>query len=499
MLVAVLGVATAVVIAVLGITQLSQTSDAAAAERAEVLAATISARIRNTALEDREEVLARAAQRSATELLLVDQDGLIVINQSYSSPAPKDVVSMLVSGSGKTETAAGRFRFKTQPLEPPLQHLSVIALVEAPRAPAGSLSLLYAVAAFTTLLVAVAVAVVYVFGRAARDEVVVVRRRIAAMAEEGTRPAGKPIPIPSIDQVGVLSSAFNVLVTRFAAAERSYRADLVQAADIDTERTAFLAGLSHELRTPLNAILGFTHVLESEVDGPLTHDAKESASVIRTSGEHLRSLIDDILDLSALETGQLQLTLRAIDVRQVADQVVREARATLGDKPIKLEVVGQPSLTAYADKRRVRQILTNLVSNAIKFTTQGSVSVYLEVSGALLTVVVSDTGPGISAEDAETIFEEYQQAGDVRSRRAGTGLGLAMVKRLVDLHGGSIEVHSALGEGSRFTFTLPLYTGGEVSEILDPLSVTGSYDGRRSSFSSIPPPPPESLDDETES
>jgi signal transduction histidine kinase len=251
-----------------------------------------------------------------------------------------------------------------------------------------------------------------------------------------------------------LTAAFNVLVTRFAAAERTYRADLAQATDMDKERSEFLAGLSHELRTPLNAILGFAHVLESEVDGPLSDEARESLEIIRTSGEHLRQLIDDILELSALETGTLQLSRSPIDVHQVAEEVVREATATVANKPLTLEVEGTNGLYAFSDKRRVRQILTNLVSNATKFTTRGSVTVRVDARGSFVVLTVKDTGPGIPREQTAAIFEEYRQLGDARAR-GGTGLGLAITKRLVLMHGGTIDVISEMGRGSTFTVTLP--------------------------------------------
>ena len=497
-LIAVLGVAAAVTIAIIGISQLSRISDVAAEERAAVLADTVAARLRYTPTEDRSELLQRAAQRSATEFLLVDQNGQIVINHSFGQPDRSEVLSMLVNGRGETKTETGRARFATKSLAGPLSHLSLVAMVEAPSPPPGSITLLYAVAVLTVLFMTIAVAVVFGFIRATRDEVVNVRTRIAEMADTDANPAGKPLPVPTLDQVGVLITAFNLLVTRFSAAERSYRADLNQAKEIHTERSAFLAGLSHELRTPLNAILGFAHVLETEVDGPLSDDAKESTSIIRTSGEHLRTLIDDILDLSAMETGQLQLSRREVDIRRLAEQVVKEARATVQNKPLMLGVSGGRELRAYADKRRVRQILTNLISNAIKFTKQGSVTVNIEDRHPEISITVADTGPGIAPDQTESIFVEYQQAGDSRSRRAGTGLGLAMVKRLVNLHGGQIEVRSELGRGSQFVFTLPAYTGEAVAEVVDPLSVIDGPEPR-ASLTSMPPPIAEDVPTKSES
>jgi signal transduction histidine kinase len=485
------GIATALAIGALGVLQLQRTSDEAAGLRALALARTLAARLRSTANEDRSEVLDRAARRATAELLLVRQDGAIEANAALRAPDKAQIVALLIHGEGEVETALGRSRYVALPLAAPLGHLSLVSFVAAPRPAPGTTDLVRSVAALTVGLLGVAIAVAFTFSRATRDDVDYVRRRISDMARTDAAPIGEAVPVRSFDQVGVLTAAFNVLVTRFAAAEKSYRSDLTQASTSDRERSEFLAGLSHELRTPLNAILGFAHVLESEVDGPLSADARESLAVIRTSGEHLRTLIGDILDLSALETGELVLSLRAVDVRQVAESVVREARPTSREKGLALRVVGEKNVLAHADKRRVRQILTNLVSNAIKFTRAGSVEVAIGAERGYATVSVRDTGAGIPKEDTSAIFEEYRQLGDARARRAGTGLGLAITRRLVVMHGGAIGVESEVGRGSTFTFTLPLYVG-EALDLSDPLSISEVYNR-----SSLPPLPAADAGEET--
>ena len=273
-----------------------------------------------------------------------------------------------------------------------------------PKSSPGAVALVNGVGTLTALLLGLAFSVSLTYAKAARDDVDFVRRRIVDMARPDVAPAGETIPIRSLDQVGALTAAFNLLVARFAAAERSYRADVRQGAEGARERAAFLSGLSHELRTPLNAILGFTHVLETEVDGPLSADAKEELEVIRTSGEHLKNLIDDVLDLSALETGQLRLNRRSIDLRELADDVVREATATVRNKPITLTAKGEGGLLARADPRRVRQILTNLVSNAINATAAGSITVQVEARGSFVALIVQDTGAGIPREETRHHF-----------------------------------------------------------------------------------------------
>jgi signal transduction histidine kinase len=477
LVVVIVSIASAALILALGVAQVKRTSEAEAGLRADTLAETMAARLRFTPFEDRAPVVAQAAQGADTEMLLVEQDGKIVVNASLDEFARERVVTMLVGGTGAIETASGRQRFSSKPLGPPLEHLTVVAMVAAPVDPPETSPLVQAVLALTALLVGVAAAVAFSYARAAHDEVDYVRRRIEAMAATETEPTGKLVPIRSLDEIGVLTAAFNTLVGRFAAAERSYRADLIEAAQVDQERLEFLAGLSHELRTPLNAILGFSHVLESEVDGPLPADARESVEIIRTSGEHLRTLIDDILDLSALETGELKLSVRPLDLRRTAEDVARESAAIARAKGIELHVTGDPHVLANADRRRVRQILTNLVANAIKFTSVGSVTIDVEEDANEAVVRVIDTGPGVAESEREAIFEAYRQSADTRMRAQGTGLGLATVKRLVLLHGGFIHLDSTLGRGSTFTVRLPLATAEDVREAIE----------SRGSLPSVPP------------
>src|SRR6185437_12961155 len=460
------GLGAALLIAIIGVSQLQATSDEGARRAADALAATLAARLGATANADAAGLLKRAVRVSSAELLLVDRDGQVIVNESFEKPSREDVQRWVLAGDGEARTVLGHVRFAARFVpaatgsagHPPgtqSSGLSIVAFVRAPSPPEATARLITGVAALTALLLTIAVSVSLAYTKAARDDVDYVRSRIVDMARPEGSPAGEPIPIRSLDQVGALTAAFDVLVARFAAAERSYRADLRQAAEGARERSAFLAGLSHELRTPLNAILGFTHVLESEVDGPLDDEARESLTVIKTSGEHLKQLIDDVLDLSALETGQLRLNLRAVDVRELAEEVVREARATVRDKPVGLAVTGQAGLFAHVDARRVRQVLTNLVANAIKATAQGWVTVHIEVKGAFVALTVHDTGAGIPPEQRAAIFEAYRQAGDPSTRKGGAGLGLSIAQRLVGMHGGTIEVESQVGHGSRFTVTLP--------------------------------------------
>jgi signal transduction histidine kinase len=226
--------------------------------------------------------------------------------------------------------------------------------------------------------------------------------------------------------------------------------------------------VSHELRSPLNAILGFADILAQEVDGPLSDEAREEVEQIRGSGQHLLGLINDILEFSAIESGQLKLSVAPVDVLHVSNDVVREARLSLAKKPVEMEVVGVGPVFALADSRRLRQVLGNLVGNAVKFTEQGRIEVRVEADEREVHVAVSDTGKGIAEAEQATVFDDYKQAGERRGKALGTGLGLAIARRLVVAHGGQIRLESALGRGTTFFLTFPK----AIRESAPPVSVT---------------------------
>jgi signal transduction histidine kinase len=454
-LVIALGITVAALAALLGFLQLRSHGDDALGLRSRVLALTLSERLRAAAESDRPLVVERAARRSGAELLLVRQDGQVVVDGSLGAPARAEIVELLVLGAGEASTRVGRTRFFATPLGAPLEHLSLLAFVPAPELPFATRSLLASVAALTAMLVGVAALVAYTLARDAHSDVTYLRERIVEMALEGTSPSGKAVPVRDADQVGILTSAFNLLVERFGAAEHAYQYDLAGALAFDRDRSAFLAALSHELRTPLNAVLGFTDVLLAEVDGPLSDEARENLTVMRRSADHLRALIDDILDLSALESGELHLDIAAVDVFDVAAEVAREARVNAQGKDLEVTLSGQPAV-AWVDGRRVRQILGNLVGNAVKFTRSGRVDLTIQVVGEFVVANVADTGPGIPPEQRAAIFEEYWQAPTSRQARVGAGLGLAITRRLVRMHGGKIELESEIGRGAVFTVSLPI-------------------------------------------
>ena len=198
--------------------------------------------------------------------------------------------------------------------------------------------------------------------------------------------------------------------------------------------------------------MGFADVLLSEVDGPLDEATREELGVIRTSASHLRSLIDDILELSALESGGLKLSRESVDVYAIAEEDrPRAASAGRGKAPAARALGDSRGAIANADPRRLRQILGNIVGNAVKFTSRGGVRIVVEDHGGGEVVVHTiDTGPGIAPAERAAIFEEYAQAGDAATKRKGTGLGLAIARRLVRMHGGRDRARER--GGSRLPF-----------------------------------------------
>jgi len=259
------------------------------------------------------------------------------------------------------------------------------------------------------------------------------------------------VEIPNRDELGALAANLNRMSEELG---RLYQ----QLEAASRHKSEFLANMSHELRTPLNAIIGFSEVLLERMFGELNPKQEEYLQDIMTSGRHLLSLINDILDLSKVEAGRMELEPSAFDLPAALEgclTLVRE-RATRHGITLGLTVderLGQ----IVADERKVRQVVLNLLSNAVKFTPEGGrVAVGAARADGSVEVSVSDTGIGIAQDEQEAIFEEFRQAGsDYTRKREGTGLGLALSRKFVELHGGRIWVKSEVGKGSTFTFTLP--------------------------------------------
>jgi PAS domain S-box-containing protein len=231
-----------------------------------------------------------------------------------------------------------------------------------------------------------------------------------------------------------------------------------QLRELDRLKLQFIANVSHELRTPLNSIIGFSGVMLKEIDGTLTDTQREDVEAIYTSGKHLLGMITDILDISQMWAGKVDLTMSAVDVREMVEDAVTIATPLIGDKPLELVQALDPDLPAiWADKTRTRQVLLNLLTNAIKYTERGQVTVSASRDADCVTISVADTGIGIPPEHLETVFEAFGRVDNSRTRKAGgLGLGLSISRHLVELQGGRIWVESEVGVGSTFHFSLPI-------------------------------------------
>lgn len=252
--------------------------------------------------------------------------------------------------------------------------------------------------------------------------------------------------------------------------------DLAQKAvaemrELDRIKSQFLANMSHELRTPLNSIIGFSRVILKGIDGPVSEQQHQDLSAIYNSGQHLLGLINDILDHAKIDAGKLELALEELNIADTVNSVMSTALGLIKDKPIKLKSEIEPSIaTVRADPMRIRQVLLNLISNAAKFTDEGSITVTAHTQSGPkgvqeIWVGITDTGPGISPEDQLKLFQAFSQVDSSPTRKTGgSGLGLSICQRMIELHGGKIGVNSAVGKGSTFYFTLPLFHQPKVEQ-----------------------------------
>ena len=237
-----------------------------------------------------------------------------------------------------------------------------------------------------------------------------------------------------------------------------------QLEEASQHKSQFLANMSHELRTPLNAILGYTELM---ADGAYGEPSEKMLGVLKrleSNGKHLLGLINDVLDLSKIEAGQLVLELSDYSIQDIAQTVRSTLEPLAADKKLAFKVELAPELPAgHGDGRRLTQVLINLVGNAIKFTDAGEVAIRAEANNGSFYVSVRDTGPGISAADQTKLFQEFQQADNaITKKKGGTGLGLAISKRIIEMHGGKIWVESQVGQGSTFAFSLPVVVERQV-------------------------------------
>ena len=274
--------------------------------------------------------------------------------------------------------------------------------------------------------------------------------RLAAIAEGDF---SGHVDVENRDELGALAANVN----RTNDELRRLYAELEAASQ---HKSDFLASMSHELRTPLNAIIGFSQVLREGMFGSVSEKQAEYLEDILSSANHLLALINDVLDLSKVEAGQIELERAPFSLRETLERGVVVVRERASDDGVSVSLAADPEADVVeGDERRIQQVVFNLLSNAVKFTPAGgAVDVTSARVNGVVRVSVADTGPGIAVEDHERIFEEFQQAESGVQQREGTGLGLALSKRFVELHGGRLWLESELGKGSTFVFTLPART-----------------------------------------
>jgi signal transduction histidine kinase len=296
-----------------------------------------------------------------------------------------------------------------------------------------------------------------------------VRAAQTFLTDVGEGKFGGVVAVPNRDEFGALAARLNETSGELARldAEQRQAADALRSLNARLEQASqakseFLANMSHELRTPLNAILGFTEMVLDELYGEVPADLKEPLADIQTNGKHLLRLINDVLDLSKIEAGRMELSLGDYAVDDVVATVRASLRSLANDKGLDFVAEVEENLPlAHGDSKRITQCLLNLVGNALKFTRHGRVTIGVEREGPLLRYRVSDTGIGIPADQIEAVFAEFRQVDSTTTRDfGGTGLGLSITKKFVELHGGRIWVESELGKGSTFYFTIPLRVEG---------------------------------------
>jgi len=290
---------------------------------------------------------------------------------------------------------------------------------------------------------------------------VLVGTEVAAVLEFFSLEAEEPDE-PLLEVMGHIGIQLGHVIERQMSKQEHERALVLEVQNLEVKRASqmksqFMSSMSHELRTPMNAIIGFSDLLHSRTPGPLNEKQQRFVDHIRNGAQHLLALINDILDLSKIEAGRMELHTEEFSAETILPEVLSIINPMAMKKKVTVQEEVETGLVVLADRVRIKQVLYNLLSNAVKFTPEGGeVEVELALMDGQVRFVVSDTGVGIAAQDQAKVFDEFQQVGETTKQEEGTGLGLSITKKLVEMHGGKIWLESEEGKGAQFSFTLPL-------------------------------------------
>jgi signal transduction histidine kinase len=260
-----------------------------------------------------------------------------------------------------------------------------------------------------------------------------------------------------------LRKAHNELELKVAERTKELMQANIRLKELDRLKTMFIASVSHELRTPLNSIIGLTGIILQGISGEITEDQRKELTMVKNSADHLSVLINDVIDVSEIEADQIELAIEELDLADLIQEVRDSFKVAVDEKGLKMSLKTPERLIIKSDSRRAKQVIINLVSNAVKFTDKGEIAINAAKKDKGVEVSVADTGIGIKKENMKKLFKQFSRihiAG--RTRREGTGLGLYLSKKIADLLGGEIKVKSEFGKGSKFAFILPLkYKGAK--------------------------------------
>lgn len=414
-----------------------------------------------------EQVLRNLTLRQNEEVYILDPNGVVIAHRNPSLVL-SEVTYTVPTANGRQAGLDGSDVILAKNIVP-LANFELIVIAETRYADAIALaSDLINIATVITLVTLVITGAIIVF-LVSRITTPITRLSNVARAIQGGD-FSQQVTVDRKDEIGQFAAAFNSMTSAIQKRESDLRkqADELRIATAKAKEAArvkgeFLANVSHELRTPLNAIIGFSDMLLAGMSGPLNEKQTHKLTRLKDNGARLLSLINDLLDLTRIESGRLETVDKEFSPRTLAERMTAQMESLAVASSLKFEMTVAPDMPekVWGDEKRVEQVIVNLLSNAFKFTKEGSVSLRIDANRAerTWTVDVTDTGVGIPPHAVNVIFEEFRQLDGSYSRAyKGTGLGLSITRNLVRMMGGKITVKSAVGTGSTFTVTLPLHT-----------------------------------------